>query len=235
MPPEKFLVFDAESDYAHFRNYTTTSPLTYPFPPRTTLAGLVAAIQGLPRDSYHGIFQRQTSRIAVQLMQPLRKVTIKQNIIKTNANLYLEKGIRKQVLYEYVRAPKYRVYVWHSDPAFFSDLCTNVSEHTPYFTPYLGVAHCLADVSFVGVFDGVARAVDGQGLEVSSTVPYPDQYEFVLAPDRRYGRVRTPGFMDCHRVVTEFIDSIFEEQGKPICIRRGNVVELSNGTCIAPV
>jgi CRISPR-associated protein Cas5h len=48
---DKVLVFDIWSDYAHFRRgYTTTSPLTYPFPTRTALTGIVAAILGLEID-----------------------------------------------------------------------------------------------------------------------------------------------------------------------------------------
>lgn len=43
----KVLAFDIWADYAHFRKfYTTTSPLTFSFPPPPTIAGILGAIYG---------------------------------------------------------------------------------------------------------------------------------------------------------------------------------------------
>jgi len=43
----KVLVFDIWGDYGHFRKfYTTTSPLTFSFPPPPTIAGILGAIYG---------------------------------------------------------------------------------------------------------------------------------------------------------------------------------------------
>ena len=51
--PERVIVFDVWGDYAHFRkNYSTSSPLTYSFPPRTALSGLIGAIAGLDKSNY---------------------------------------------------------------------------------------------------------------------------------------------------------------------------------------
>lgn len=48
---DKMLVFDVWGDYAHFRRfYTTTSPLSFPIPPRTALCGLIGAIIGLEKE-----------------------------------------------------------------------------------------------------------------------------------------------------------------------------------------
>ncbi|MDW8022877.1 MAG: CRISPR-associated protein Cas5, partial [Nitrososphaerota archaeon] len=43
----KLVVFDAKCFFAHFRkHFSTTSSLSYSFPPRTTIAGMMAAILG---------------------------------------------------------------------------------------------------------------------------------------------------------------------------------------------
>jgi CRISPR-associated protein Cas5h len=65
---ETALVVDVWSDYAHFRKpYTTSSPLTFAFPPRTALAGLVAAIVGLGKEEYLEHFTRDKASLAVAL------------------------------------------------------------------------------------------------------------------------------------------------------------------------
>ena len=40
---EKLLAFDIWGDYAYFRRgYTTTSTVSFPFPSRTTISGLIS-------------------------------------------------------------------------------------------------------------------------------------------------------------------------------------------------
>ena len=57
---EKLLAFDIWGEYGYFRRgYTTTSTVSYPFPSRTTIAGLVSSILGLERDSYYDIFSKE--------------------------------------------------------------------------------------------------------------------------------------------------------------------------------
>ena len=67
-----FLIFKLQGDFAHFkRHYTTTSPLSFDFPPRTVLSGLVGAILGLskyPQDSnyYLKFFKKQDAHFGVK-------------------------------------------------------------------------------------------------------------------------------------------------------------------------
>ena len=50
----KLLAFDICGDYGYFRRgYTSTSTITFPFPSRTSISGLIAGIIGLEKDSYH--------------------------------------------------------------------------------------------------------------------------------------------------------------------------------------
>ena len=46
----KCLVFDIKGDYGHFKKYyTTSSPLTFSIPPRTTVSGMIGALIGRSR------------------------------------------------------------------------------------------------------------------------------------------------------------------------------------------
>ncbi|MCX8153608.1 MAG: CRISPR-associated protein Cas5, partial [Candidatus Bathyarchaeota archaeon] len=61
----KLVVFDAKCFFAHFRkHFSTTSSLSYSFPPRTTIAGMMAAILGYDRGAYYTTFSSEKCRIA---------------------------------------------------------------------------------------------------------------------------------------------------------------------------
>lgn len=122
---DKVLIFDLWGDYAHFRRgYTTTSPLTYPFPSRTTLAGILAAILGFQRDSYYEYFGKHNSAFALQILKPIKKIRINLNLIDTKTGFYLwdNKGQRTQIPFEFLKDAKYRVHVWIKDKEIFNDL-----------------------------------------------------------------------------------------------------------------
>jgi len=54
---ETCIVLDVSGDFAHFRKPHTTSPAqTFGVPPRTTIAGMIAGMLGLGRDSYYDRF-----------------------------------------------------------------------------------------------------------------------------------------------------------------------------------
>jgi CRISPR-associated protein, Cas5h family len=72
--PEKVLVFDIKGPMAHFRKYyTNSSSLSYLFPPRTVVVGLIAGLLGLPserhtkekRDIYYEKFDEKRCLVAV--------------------------------------------------------------------------------------------------------------------------------------------------------------------------
>lgn len=64
--PEACIGFDITADYAHFRRVGNNSAKpSYRIPPRTTIAGLLAGIMGMSRDSYYNLFSPATSALAV--------------------------------------------------------------------------------------------------------------------------------------------------------------------------
>ncbi len=221
---DKVLIFDLWGDYAHFRRgYTTTSPLTYPFPSRTTLAGILAAILGFQRDSYYEYFRKHNSAFALQILKPIKKIRINLNLIDTKTGFYLwdNKGQRTQIPFEFLKDAKYRVYVWIKDKEIFNDLKDLIRNHKSFYTPYLGISECIANFNVFkgGIFD-IERKKATKETEIHSIIK-KDSGKIKIEPKKKYGLIKVPGFMDKDRVVSEYIEFFYEEEGKPLLISEG--------------
>ena len=113
----KVLVLDLWGDYAHFRKYfTTSSPLTFAFPPKTALYGIVSAIIGLDKNEYLKYFQDKKCKIAIRILNPIKKTRISINYIDTKIAVDMGGIIcRKQVNLVVLNDVKYRIYFYHED------------------------------------------------------------------------------------------------------------------------
>jgi CRISPR-associated protein Cas5h len=215
------LVFDLMGDYAHFRKtYTTASQLTYGIPPRTTLGGMIAGILGLERDSYYPLFQEGNSIFSLALMKPIKKQKINLNLLKTkDETLGLidptktppKRIERIQVPFEMVKDPHYRVFTWFSDNRKFEELESYLKEHKSVYTPYLGISELLGDFKFIGKAEMEKR--EGKA-NIDSIIGDTDQV--IIEYDKKYVRERVPGFFSQERVPTDYIDLIYEPDGKSI-------------------
>lgn len=66
-PPDRCLSLTVHGPWGHFRRVDgNVVKATYRLPPRTTVAGLLAAIAGYERDGYYDVFDRAASGIAIQ-------------------------------------------------------------------------------------------------------------------------------------------------------------------------
>ena len=80
------VIFDLTGAFAMFRKfYTNSSSLSYPFPPRTTIAGLIAGLLGYERDSYSEDLGLMRCDIAVSVRVPVRRVMQTINYVMTEA------------------------------------------------------------------------------------------------------------------------------------------------------
>lgn len=86
----KILIFDLIGKMGHFRKIdTNSSSLSYSFPPRTTIVGILAGILGMERDSYYEVFSPNQCQIALSVRTPIRKVmqTVNYMFVKSKAHL----------------------------------------------------------------------------------------------------------------------------------------------------
>lgn len=142
------LVFDVFGEWAHFRRYyTTTSPLTFPAPPRTTIIGLLGAILGIDKDQNPESFSPEKCRVAVCILNPIQTFRLKENWRQGASGP--EAFATARVPVELVRNPGYRIFVQHSDATLLAKFRKYVENGESHYTPCLGITECLAEISFV--------------------------------------------------------------------------------------
>lgn len=224
------VVFDVWGDYAYFRRgYTTTSTISYPFPSRTTIAGFVAGILGYPRDSYYELFNEENSLIGLKIVNPIKKTRLNLNYVNTKESMHLfeikSNGKRTQVPAEFLKDVKYRIYVCLEDKKLMDQLYTLLSEHKSVYTPYLGITECLCNFELVG--DGIyyADEILGENVQIDSVI-VKDDVNIQIEKDKKYGVVKSPGFMNNDRSVKSFIEYFYESNAQPILVDSCNYYKI---------
>jgi|AntDeeMetagen134_2_1112570.scaffolds.fasta_scaffold07031_2 CRISPR-associated protein Cas5h len=199
------LSFTVEGPWAHFRRIdATTEKLTYRVMPRTTVAGLLAAVLGEPRDSYYDTFARDSSAIAISPQCSLETQALPMlTLPTTNGDIKTADGVsgktvvdpeviateRKRRTFEYVVDAAYRIDLVLDDRETFDPLCGFLEDGRATYTPALGKSECLADITNV-----VRTTVEagGDADAISSTVPEP---HVVPTPGTALRMERTPAYM----------------------------------------
>jgi CRISPR-associated protein Cas5h len=74
--------FDISGKIAHFRKYyANNTALSFNIPPRTTIMGMLAAICGLPKDSYYELFSSRNIDIGIALHTRTKKTIHRLNLL----------------------------------------------------------------------------------------------------------------------------------------------------------
>jgi CRISPR-associated protein Cas5h len=221
---KKVLIFDVWGYYAHFRRfYTTTSPLTFPIPPRTALCGLIAAIIGKEKEDneYLKYFTLDKASIGLRLLKPVKTVMITENLIHTKnvkglgMNLITE---RTQINFEFLKDPRYRIYFHHTDSDIYQQLKENLISHKSVYTPCLGLSENIAN--FVFVDEVRVKFVTNEGyVLINSVLPtekIAEEQGINFDVEGEYFSIRVPIELNLDRVVTKYSDIFFERTGKPV-------------------
>lgn len=198
------IVYELSGDFAHFRRPHTTSPAqTFGIPPRTTVAGVTAAILGLERDSYYDTFGRDTSHIAISLESPIRRLSLAVNLVNTEGSDAKTKGAkpgkhfrdnRQQNVFEHLCDPRYRFYISLTDTTLLNKLTELLENGKSVYTPSLGLSEHIAKTEFIGRYE-IEWA---HGTETVRTVVPGDEIPLVPEAGANYVTERVPGFMKSH-------------------------------------
>jgi len=227
--PERVIVFDVWGDYAHFRkNYSTSSPLTYSFPPRTALSGLIGAIAGLDKTEYFRHFFKDDAKIGCKILAPVKKVRIGENLIDTKSaiKMHLIKN-RTQIRFEFIKDPRYRIYFSHSDEQLYKKLNDLITSHQSVYTPCLGLSELICNFKFIGEFRLNSSGEDVQ--DIDSVVPGKCLLETDFEEGKEYFSEVMPGEMGEAREVTDYSEILFERNGKKIKAKVKELWEVENG------
>ncbi len=224
---ETALVVDVWSDYAHFRKpYTNSSPLTFPFPPRTAAAGMIAAIIGLGKEEYLEHFTRDRAHLAVAIPfseKGIMKTRIPENYIDTKSSDKMC-GIRNrtQINLEVIYRPHYRIFVQLKESDLLDRLRQNLEQHHSVYTPYLGISEFIAEYAFVGEFSCEAIQDAAAPLPIASVVPLRNvditsvTFEPAGTGMNEYLKERMPGEMLPGRITTTYDEVLYERHGNNI-------------------
>lgn len=233
---EKLLAFDIWGDYAYFRRgYTTTSTVSFPFPSRTTVSGLISSILGFERDSYYDIFNEENSKIGINILNPIKKVRFNLNYINTKLGFYLydinSDGLRTQVRAEFLKDPKFRIYVALNDNKIMENLFDLLHNHQSVYTPYLGISECIANFKLVGDDFFAIEKEFSENVQIDSVL-LKDDSKIIIEPGKKYGLIKSPGFMNSERVVTNYMEHYFEEKGNSILVSEGEYYTVGDDNVI---
>lgn len=236
----KILVFDIFGDYGHFRKfYTTSSPLTFSFPPPSTIAGILGAIYGVGKNEYLEVFSLDRCKIGIKIVNPVKKVRMGINLINTKDNFWSpvikitpksKHEPRTQIRTEFLKEPYYRIYLAHENEGIFQALASLLKEHKSIYTVSLGLSELLADFKFVGEYESEQKSVN-EFVELQTPVIESELIKngLEIETDKKYFKEKMPIKMNQERIVEKYDDVIFEPDGKTIKAKVKNYYRLENG------
>ncbi len=213
--------FRYHAKYGHFRKpYSNVSSLSYPFPPRTALAGLLGAILGVPKAEVPLKFDYRNLKVAVEIEKPIKTITHVTNLRQDSAggidySIKRSKRTKKSDLknipdwnkaalipQEILRFPSYIIYVSMKDN--MSELISRIETKRFVYTPCMGLSGFLAELDYIS--KGFGQPLDPGQYNVS-TVTDKDYCSLSLdwlnnAEDKHVLEVRAPYLGSPDRIFT---------------------------------
>jgi len=208
-------VFDIHSEHAMFRKpYTTTSSVSYPFPPPTAVAGIICAILGISNKSNEKIVsaayweKMAGTRIAIKINKPVKWETQTVNFINTKK----DKIGHVQIKHHFIKKPSYRIYVCGE---LEESLCRMLEKQQTIYTPYLGVAYALAQINYLGQYQQTPVTTTA----IDSVVPISDITETIepdMTKNNSLNKTEMPFEFTTERTLKKIIDVMYNTTATPI-------------------
>ena len=228
-----FLIFRLYGDYAHFKKYyTTTSPLTFDFPPRTVASGIIGAILGLGKtktddNCYLKYFAKKDAHIGIRINTAIEKQIIPVNYLKTTDKKgFRGMGQRKQIRLEVVKKPDYTVYFAHNDPGLYKNFKAHLKNRHSVYTPYLGSSEFITAVDFIDEVRNIDPLAAEDYILVHSVLNDAEIKDIQFEAGREYMKSHMPGEMNDDRIVTEYIEALYERKGQGISCLPGRYYKI---------
>ncbi|MFC6989094.1 type I-B CRISPR-associated protein Cas5b [Haloplanus sp. GCM10025708] len=233
--PERCLSLTVRGPWGHFRRVEgNVVKQTYRIIPRTTVAGLLAAVLGIERDGYYQLFGLERSAVAIEPVREIRTLNMPVNALSTAAeNLRSLNGrgklsvklpdptdLRQQHNYEVLVDPAYRLDVALADEDRYQRLRELLAAGKSHYVPSLGLSEHLAEIEFHGEFD-VTPGPDEGITAVDSAVPNAVD-DIVLGRETRCGIEESPAFMAADsggRTTTAFATYAYNPDAEPLEVR----------------
>lgn len=182
--------FRYHAKYGHFRKpYSNVSSLSYPFPPRTALTGLIGAILGISKVETPVRFGENNLKVAVEIERPIKTITHVTNLRQDGAgcinySIKRSKQTKKQVELknvqdwnkatqipqELIRNPSYILYI--NLKYDMKEFVSRIKSERYVYTPCMGLSGFLARLEYIS--EGIGKPLD------------PGQYNVSTVTDKAY-------------------------------------------------
>lgn len=230
------IAFEISGRYGHFKKpYSVASPVTYPFPPTTAVLGMIGAVCGYGKLEYHRRIGWDKVKIAVTIVNPVRKMKAGLNHINVKNNKqgwkFFGNQTHKPTNHEFLKEPRFRIHVAGAEPECMQDLRGFLEAEQSIYTPCLGLAECLAGIDYLGTFQGKKLAESEH--PVTSVAP---ETKARLAETeirgKRIVRLRVPDRMNPHREVSGYVPVMYDDLQQPLQVRTAEAVQVNKETVV---
>lgn len=188
----EILCFKIKGKLAHFRKYyANNTAFSFSIPPRTTLMGLVAAVMGLPKDSYYEDLASENISFGIRVLTPLKKSFHRLNFLsikslgdmsKKLSSDFRGEGGRIQTPFEIVSGwdiskgnVEYQVYVKKNKETenIFDQIKDHFLNQEPIFNITLGPANFSAQLHGIEIIkaDSIIKITSNDFIFINSAVP----------------------------------------------------------------
>ena len=207
------LEFRIWGEFGHFKRfYTTSSPLTFSFPPPPTVRGMVGALLGFGKEEY--IEKTNPLEVGIGIELPVKKIRLGINLIDTKRGKKFDPTLRKknprtQVLFEFLKDVSFRIFI-SGEKKLLNEIVQLLKEHRTTYTLSLGLSECIADFSYVGLYE-IERS--SRSKEISTVVPVENLVKLNLNFNQKVMKEKIPTAMDSDRKTLEFKEVLFNPEG----------------------
>lgn len=232
---DKLLCFDIWADYAHFKKYyTTTSPLTFSIPPKTSIYGILGAILGLDKNDYLNYFPAGKCKIGIQIKKPIKKTRINLNLIDTKtAKMMSRIKTRTQIKTEFLKDAEFRIYFFHQDTELYENLKKMMENHKTYYSISLGLSENLANFKYVGEYSFSKVSDNEEWVNISTALKigcFLSKGDIDFSEEgKEYFADKVAIEMKSDREVLEYAQLVYERNGQSIKARPKEYYKLENG------
>ncbi|MDS0223591.1 type I-B CRISPR-associated protein Cas5b [Haloarcula sp. S1AR25-5A] len=246
--PDRCLSFTVRGPWGHFRRIEgNIVKQTYRIIPRTTVAGLLAAVLGIERDGYYDLFAPGRSAVAIEPVREIRTVNMPMNTLSTAAgNLQSLNGrgkisvklpdpttLRQQHNYEVLVDPAYRIDVALADDERYTELRETLAAGESHYVPSLGLSEHLADIKYHGEFD-IEDGPQQDTIDIDSAVPNAVD-DIVLDAGTRCQIEESPAFMENDsggRTTTGFTNYAYNPDAEPLKVSNTSASSVNGRTVV---
>jgi len=229
------LIFDLVGPMAHFRKFdTNSSSLTYLFPPRSTVAGLIAGILGMERDTYYDIFHPDHCNIGLSVKSYPRKLmqTVNYMYVTSRTHLNNSQG-HTQIPIEFLLPEgknwhepssthnrlRYRIYFQHIDQSIHAEIKERIIRSEYVYPPYLGLTEMLGQLEWVEevTYGNWQEQTTNEVITIHSVCPiYALEERSIQLGDVRssiFYKERMLRYFTSERNIGETVDYLYEKTG----------------------